>query len=80
MLNPWETLQAVQNLLFSLSPSQALELKAKTRQLLKDLPPAEHQQLAHQISQERQVKENFLSWLTIDECSCEECYEINSYE
>lgn len=77
MLSPWETfwetLQAVQNLLFSLSPSQALELKAKTIQLLSKLPKTEYQELAHQITQQRTVKENFLAWLTIDECSCDEC-------
>lgn len=80
MLSPLETLQKTQNLLFSLSPSQALELKKQTIILLNKLPKTEHQQLIHQISQERQVKENFLSWLTI-ECFCIECEEeINSYE
>jgi hypothetical protein len=74
MLNPLEILQATHLKLFSLSPSQALELKKKTISLLKDLPANKYQRLAHQISQERKVKENFLTWLESN-CPCDECEE-----
>jgi penicillin-binding protein-related factor A (putative recombinase) len=72
MLSPLELLKEAQRKLFSLSPSQALELKAKTKQLLKDLPLPQYQQVAHQISQYKKVRENFLPWLDT-ECRCEEC-------
>ena len=74
MNSPIELLQEVQVKLFSLNPSQALELKAKTKQLLKDLPIPQYQQIVHQISQVRIAKENFLLWLDIN-CLCAECEE-----
>jgi len=72
MNSPLELLKEAHIKLFSLSPSQALELKAKTKQLLKDLPIPQYQQVAHQISQRRKVQENFLTWLDT-ECECAEC-------
>ena len=74
MNSPLEILQETQKKLFSLSPSQALEVKAKANQLIKKLSPTEFCQLAHQISQVRIAKENFLPWLDIN-CLCAECDE-----
>jgi len=72
MNSPLELLKEAHSKLFSLSPSQALELKAKTKQLLKDLPIPQYRQVAHLITQRRKVQENFLPWLDT-ECLCAEC-------
>jgi len=77
MNSPLELLKETQRKLFSLSPSQAKELKAKTKQLLKDLPIPQYQQVARQISQRRKVQENFLTWLDT-ECLCAECEEYGN--
>lgn len=75
MLSPIELLKETELLLFNLCPADALALKAKTINLLKDLPLPEYLELRHQISQERKVKENFLAWLKYIICYCEECQE-----
>jgi hypothetical protein len=74
MKTPLELLKETEILLFSLNPQEALELKKKTINLLNKLKPTEHYQLDHQISQERKIKENFLTWLNLN-CPCDECEE-----
>jgi predicted DNA-binding ribbon-helix-helix protein len=75
MNNPIELLKKTEALLFSLDPSQALELKAKTFTLLKKLAEKDYPfytRLIHQITQRRKIQENFLAWLAC-ECLCAEC-------
>jgi hypothetical protein len=78
MKAPIELLKETHLKLFNLCPTDALELKAKTISLLKDLPATEYQQLVHQIAQQRRVNENFLTWLDSslirkNNCQCADC-------
>jgi len=95
MKSPLELLKETELLLFSLCPTDALKLKAKTIRLLKDLPANKYQQLVHQIAQQRRINENFLTWLRgpykgpleifnkyslESNCPCEECEENEDHE